>query len=91
MVELRESWKNSNGLSLIVDITKFIFQNTYNTYIGHLKQPIAFETWSEFKNECAKSGEMKNNPKEKILVKIGLKPTRLLNVDSDHNVRNNFS
>ena len=61
---------------------------TYNTYIGHLKQPIAFVTWSEFKKECAKSEEINNNPKEKILVKIGLKPTRLLNVDSDHNVRN---
>ena len=62
----------------------------YMHYIGHLKQPIAFETWSEFKNECAKSGEMKSNPEKTILVKIGLKPTRLLNVDSDHNVRNNF-
>ena len=61
------------------------------TYIDHLNQPIAFETWSEFKNECAKSKEINKNPKEKILVKIGLKPTRLLNVDSDHNVRNNFS
>ena len=60
---------------------------TYNTYIGHLKQPIAFETWSEFKNECGKSEEINNNPKEKITVKIGLKPTRLLNVDSDQNVR----
>ena len=75
---------------IIVDTyQKIYFFKT--TYTGHLKQPIAFETWSEFKNECAKSVEIKNNPEEKILVKIGLKPTRLLNVDSDHNVRNNFS
>ena len=88
MVELIESLKNLNGLILIVDIIKFISLNTYN--IGHLNQPIAFETWSEFKNECGKSGEINNNPKEKILVKLGLKPTRLLNVDSDHNVRYNL-
>ena len=56
----------------------------------NLTQPIAFQTWSDFLYECKYSKEIKRNPTNQVTVNLSLKPTRLLNVDPDKHVRNNF-
>ena len=65
--------------------------NYYNDYVEkcNLTQPIAFQTWSEFQNECGDYWEIKDNPTNQVTVNLSLKPTRLLNVDPDKHVRNN--
>ena len=55
----------------------------------NLTQPIAFQTWSDFKNQCGKSKEIMKNPTTQVPVNLGLTPTRLLSVDSEKHVRKN--
>ena len=53
----------------------------------NLTQPIAFQTWSDFKHQCGKSEDIMKNPTTQVQVNLGLTPTLLLSVDSEKHVR----